>query len=207
MSASPRFWNRIAKRYARQPIADEDAYRRKLAMTREYLRADMQVLEFGCGTGGTALIHAPHVARITAIDFSDAMIAIARDKAKAAGASNVAFEVGAIEELDAPDGSFDAVLGLSVLHLVTDPAATIARVRQLLRPGGVFVSSTACIGDMPVYLRLFVAAGCALRIFPPVHRLTGEGLRGLLRSAGFTIEQDWQPGPGKALFLIARAPA
>lgn len=45
----------MAKRYARQPIADEAAYRRKLEVTRTYFRPDMHVLEFGCGTGSTAL--------------------------------------------------------------------------------------------------------------------------------------------------------
>jgi cyclopropane fatty-acyl-phospholipid synthase-like methyltransferase len=61
MTTSPRFWNWMAKRYARQPVANEAAYRQKLETARSYLRPDMNVLEFGCGTGSTALLHAPHV--------------------------------------------------------------------------------------------------------------------------------------------------
>ena len=49
MTHSARFWDRIAARYARKPVADEAAYQKKLAVTREYLRPDMEVLEFGCG--------------------------------------------------------------------------------------------------------------------------------------------------------------
>src|SRR5215217_1657238 len=59
-----RFWDNLAERYARQPIADEAAYQTKLDITRSYLHPDMAVLEFGCGTGSTALQHAPHVRHI-----------------------------------------------------------------------------------------------------------------------------------------------
>ena len=76
-----RFWDRLAERYAQQPIADEVAYQTKLKVTRGYLRPDMDLLDFGCGTGGTAIIHAPYVRHIKAIDFSEAMLAIARGKA------------------------------------------------------------------------------------------------------------------------------
>jgi cyclopropane fatty-acyl-phospholipid synthase-like methyltransferase len=47
------FWDKIAEGYAKRPVADQGAYERKLATTQRYLRADMEVLEFGCGTGTT----------------------------------------------------------------------------------------------------------------------------------------------------------
>ena len=92
MSRSTKFWDRIAKRYSKQPIADEQAYQKKLAVTREYFRPEMQVLEFGCGTGSTAIAHAPYVKHIHASDISSKMIAIAKQKALAAGVENVTFE-------------------------------------------------------------------------------------------------------------------
>jgi len=80
---SAKFWDRIADRYSRKPVADEAAYQKKLQVTREYLRPDMEVLEFGCGTGSTAIVHAPCVKQIRAIDVSAKMIEIARHKADA----------------------------------------------------------------------------------------------------------------------------
>ena len=65
-----RFWDRIAKKYARTPVADEAAYQKKLDITHGYFRPDMRVLEFGCGTGSTAIAHAPFVKHIHAIDIS-----------------------------------------------------------------------------------------------------------------------------------------
>ena len=105
-SASRRFWDRSAARYARRPIADEAAYQVKLEKTRAYLRPAMAILEFGCGTGSTALSHAPCVRHIRAIDISPKMVGIARDKAEAAGVGNVTFEPAAIDGFEAPDDSF-----------------------------------------------------------------------------------------------------
>jgi ubiquinone/menaquinone biosynthesis C-methylase UbiE len=81
MTPDARFWNRIARRYARMKVPDEASYRHKLDRTRAYLGPGPEVFEFGCGTGTTALHHAPHVAHVRAVDISPAMIAIAREKA------------------------------------------------------------------------------------------------------------------------------
>ena len=75
------FWDRIAAKYARQPIADQAAYEHKLEVTQKYLTSDTKLFEFGCGTGSTAIIHATKVAHIVAIDVSENMLAIAREKA------------------------------------------------------------------------------------------------------------------------------
>lgn len=72
-----RRWNRSAARYARRPIADQSAYLKKIALTQSYFRPDMDVLEFGCGTGSTAPIHAPKVRSYLATDASPRMIEIA----------------------------------------------------------------------------------------------------------------------------------
>jgi methylase of polypeptide subunit release factors len=59
----------------------------------------MTVLEFGCGTGSTAIAHAPYVKRILATDVSAKMIEIARANAERAGIENVTFGQAAVEEL------------------------------------------------------------------------------------------------------------
>ncbi|NJM33807.1 MAG: class I SAM-dependent methyltransferase [Rhodomicrobium sp.] len=204
MAASPRFWDRIAERYAKQPIADEAAYRRKLQITQSYLRPDMDVLELGCGTGSTALIHAPFVKHIIATDASKKMIEIAQRKADEAGAANVTFRRISAEEFSAPDASFDVILGLSLLHLVEDRQAVMAKILKLLKPGGVFVSNTACLGDTMGYFKLIAPVGYWLGLLPLVRVFkTNEFVRDL-KAAGFSIEQQWQPGRGKAVFIVAK---
>ena len=205
MDRSMKFWDKIAQRYSKQPVADEAAYQNKLKLTQEYLRPDMEVLEFGCGTGSTALIHAPHVKHIRAIDVSAKMLEIARRKADAAKIANVSFEQAAIEDLRVPDQTLDAVLGLSILHLLENRDEVIARVHRMLKPGGIFVSSTACLGDtMLKYIKLIGPIGELLGLMPPVKVFTEKELERSLTGAGFQIAYRWQPGTGKAVFIIAR---
>lgn len=203
---SERFWDRIAERYAKKPIADEAAYRQKLAITQLHLRPDMELLEFGCGTGSTALAHAPFVKHILATDISAKMIEIGRRKAHYGKVGNVTFEKADIDELTAAEGRFDAALGHSILHLVADRDAVIARVYRMLKPGGVFVSTTACLGDFLPVFKLVRPVGRALGLLPLLRVFTRTELRASLDRAGFVIEHEWQPGPRQGLFVVARRP-
>ncbi len=202
-----KFWDWIAERYARRPVADEAAYQEKLRITRGYLRPHMKILEFGCGTGSTALIHAPYVKHIHAIDMSSAMIALARSKADAGGVGNVTFEQSTLDDFAAPDGSFDVVLGLNILHLLENRDAAISKVYRLLAPGGIFVSSTACLGDGMKSLKFVAPIGKLSGFLQQIKVFTSKQLVAALADAGFEIDHRWQPpGNGKAVFIVARKP-
>jgi len=204
---SARFWDRIANRYARMPVADDAAYQRKLDVTRRYLRPDMTVLEFGCGTGSTALAHAPYVHSILATDISARMLEIARGKAEARRIANVTFRRAGIDELEAPPESFDAVLGMSILHLLEDRDAVIAKAYRLLKPGGVFVSSTACLGDFMKWFRLVAPVGQRLGLLPQVKVFTERDLVAGLTDQGFRVAEHWRPSRKQAVFIVASKPA
>ncbi len=204
MDQSSKFWDRIAERYSKQPIADEAAYQKKLQVTREYFQPDMKVLEFGCGTGSTAIAHAPYVKHIHAIDISSKMIEIAQAKADAINVENVTFEQASIEEISASDQTLDAVLGLSILHLVENKEQVIAKVYKMLKPGGLFVTSTACIGDTMKSFKVIVPIAKFLGLMPLVKVFTTKELEDSLTDAGFVIDYQWQPGKGKAVFVVAK---
>ncbi len=200
MVQSAKFWDRTAVRYSQRPVANEAAYQKKLQVTRDYFRPDMAVLEFGCGTGSTAIAHASFVKHIQAIDISAKMIEIARTKADAQNVDGVTFDVSGIEDFSAPDQSFDAVLGLNVLHLLADRDAAIAKVRKLLKPGGVFVTSTVCLGNNMKFFKIVAPIGKVLGLMPLVKVFTTTELVDSLTSAGFEIDYEWQPGKGKSMF-------
>lgn len=206
MTRESRFWDWIAERYARQPVADEESYQKKLQATRDHLRPDMELLEFGCGTGSTALTHAPYVNHIEAIDIAEKMLAIAKRKADAAHVGNITFQQTSIDDYT-PDRPFDVVLGMSILHLVKDRDATITKVYAMLKPGGLFVSSTSCLGDTMSLFRIIGPIGHFIGILPLLKIFTVDDLQSSLTKAGFTIDQQWQPGAGKAVFIVARKPA
>jgi len=204
MDQSARFWDKIAERYSKRPVADEAAYQKKLQVTREYLLPDMEVLEFGCGTGSTAIAHAPHVKHILAIDISSKMIEIAQGKADAKNVENVTFRRSTIDELSAPDQGFDAVLGLSILHLLANKDEVIAKVHKMLKPGGIFVSSTACIGDTMKFFKVIAPIGNFFGLMPMLKVFTTKELEESLTVAGFAIDYQWQPGKGKSVFIVAK---
>ncbi len=211
MNSSAKFWNKIAEGYSRQPIADKAAYQKKLQITREYFQPSMEVLEFGCGTGSTAIAHAPYVQHIQAIDFSSNMIEIAQAKADAQNIQNVTFEQASIDELSVPDRTYDAVLGLNILHLLENKEEVIAKVHNMLQPGGLFITSTVCLGDTIAWFKLIAPIGEFLGLFPLVKVFTIKDLEKSLTDAGFAINCQWQAGDykspiGKAkiVFIVAK---
>lgn len=203
MKDSKEFWDKSAPRYARRAVRNEKTYQKKLSITQEYFRPDWRVLEFGCGTGSTAIIHAPHVKHIVATDISDRMLEIARRKAEGAGIENIDFRQGTLDGLNLEAESFDAVLGLNVLHLLEDLDATVFRVHGLLKPGGVFVSSTALIGEIKLAWRLMIPLMQFLGFAPYVNRFDRQKLVSMFTSAGFSIDYEWQPEKG-SVFMVAR---
>jgi ubiquinone/menaquinone biosynthesis C-methylase UbiE len=206
MDASTRFWDRFAKRYTRSPVADEASYRKKLEVTRSYLGPETEVLECGCGSGLTAIWHAPNVRHIRAIDSSSKMVEIARKNAAREKVDNITIEQATIEEVSVPDQSLDAVLGLSILHLLEDKEAAIAKVHRILKPGGVFVTSTVCLGDMMNLIKFIAPIGKRLGLMPMVQVFTTEELVASLTDGGFEIDHRWQPGKGTAVFIVAKKP-
>ncbi len=201
-----RFWNYIAAGYARRPVKDNDAYQRKLEMTARNLTDQDRVLEFGYGTGTTTLIHAARVQHIDAIDFASKMIAIAQEKADQQKVTNVRFEISAFEAWPLPSAEerYDAVLGMSILHLVADLDSTLARVAEALKPGGLFFSSTMCGGEMWRLARLALASLGALGILPKISLLTPDILTERIESQGFEIEHVWRLAGDAAVFVITR---
>lgn len=202
-----RFWDRIARKYAADPIADMAGYERTLERTRHYLRPDHTAFEFGCGTGTTALKLAPFVGRMVATDISGAMIAIAREKAAADGCRNVDFQVAMPDAAHWPDEAFDVVLGFNVLHLVEAREAALRGIHRLLKPGGLFISKTPCLKDMNPLVRLALPAMQLVGKAPYVAFLSAEGLEGEIVAAGFEIvERARHASRGKDArpFLVAR---
>ena len=204
MTKQARFWDRHAAGYAKRPVPDEAVYQKKLEVTQTYLRPDMELLEFGCGTGSTAIVHAPFVKHIHAIDISPKMLAIGQSKADAKGITNITFEEKTIEALQQPDQSYDMVLGLSILHLLEDKEAAIAKVHRLLKPGGIFVTSTVCLGDAMKFFRFIGPIGKFLGLMPLVKVFSGQELKDSLTDAAFKIDYDLRPDIKSALFVVAQ---
>ncbi|GAB5507210.1 MAG: hypothetical protein Rhirs2KO_23730 [Rhizobiaceae bacterium] len=189
MAETEDFWNRIARKYAADPIKDMEGYNRTIDRTREHLSRGARVLEVGCGSGATALLLAPEVGHITASDISSEMIAIGREKAAGKSVANIDF-VRATPFDDAfPEAPYDAVLAYNFLHLVPDVPALIDRLAELLRPGGLLISNTPNIGGARrLVLQPLIAA---MRLFgkapPGLSFVSPKQLKAMIAKAGFEI--------------------
>ena len=204
--AKSKFWDRLAESYSKQPIENEKAYQQKLKLTQQLFRPDFELFEFGCGTGGTALIHAPHVKHIRAVDISENMLSYARQSQRNAGVENVDFEQGEIGEITLPHDAYDMVLGLSILHLIDDKEDVIAQIYDSLKPGGYFVSSTVCLGDGMFFLRILAPLGYKTGRLPKIKFFSEAQLMEAIKTQGFSIETTYQPDDSKAVFIIAQKP-
>ncbi len=194
-AADARFWDRIARKYAADPVKDMEGYARTLDRTRHYLRGTDTVLELGCGSGATALKLAPHVSRMVATDLSGEMIAIAQEKAAAEACGNAEFAVATPERAPWPDGSFDAVLAFNLWHLVADRTSALAHVHRVLNPGGLFVSKTACLAEMNPLIRLALPVMQFVGKAPYVAVFSAAALEREIEEAGFAIVERADTAP------------
>ncbi len=205
-----RFWDKTAKRYAASKIADLGGYERTLERTRSFLQPSHRVLELGCGTGSTALRLASAVSSYLATDISERMISIARQKLDDNPVPNLSFRPAVAEDLVSEDHRFDAVLAYNYLHLVRDPAATLRTIGRLLKPQGMLISKTPCLGEINVMIR---------RVLLPVMRTIGQAphvavfstkeLRQMVVGEQLTIvahENHASKGSDTRPFIVAKAP-
>lgn len=199
------FWNKAAPKYAKDPIGDMDAYAHTLGRLRDILQPDHKVLEIGCGTGSTALELAPGVATYIGTDVSSAMIDIARAKLNDDTPGDLTFEVAPAGDL--PSGSFDAILALNLLHLLSDMEQVIAKVFATLPSGGHFIAKTGLLRDGAWFLRPIIPLMQLVGKAPYVRVLSAAELQKALTDAGFVIDEEiLQPGIAPRLFTVARKP-
>jgi ubiquinone/menaquinone biosynthesis C-methylase UbiE len=205
MISSEKFWDKAAPNYAKSTIRDMVSYDQTMDRTRAHLKPDHRALELGCGTGTTALRLADGVRHLTATDISSQMIAIAQTKARDQGVENVTFRHAALSDSADPDGPFDVVMGFNLLHLLDDLPSALGDIADMVKPGGLFISKSGCIGEKTFYLRPVVAVMQMLGKAPYFSSLKISDLEGLISGAGFSIiETHTFPGMVANRFIVAR---
>lgn len=202
-----RFWDRTARKYAASAVDDPEGYERTLARTLGFLQKNHSVLELGCGTGTTALRLAHAAGSYRATDISEAMIAIAGDRLREAPCPGLAFRQAVAEDFLAGDDRFDVILGFNYLHLTRDPRATLRTIRRLLKPQGIFISKTPCVGEMNLLIRrLLLPAMRAVGKAPHVSVFSVNELKQLMSDEAFTIvelESHASKGSQARPFIVA----
>lgn len=206
MISANTFWDRIAKKYSKQPIYDLPAYEKTMERVRARLTPQSLVLELGCGTGSTALLLSPHAEHTTATDVSAAMIDIANAKKRDAKIDNVDFVQTDVYGAALAGKSFDVVMAFNLLHLVPNAPEAFSRIFELVNPGGLFISKTPCLGGMNIFMKLMVRGMQMVGQAPDVFYFSADELEEMISAAGFDIEEtgDYPVKPRPSRFVVAR---
>lgn len=149
------------------------------------LNAGETVLDLGSGGGIDVLLSARRVGPggfAYGLDMTDEMLALAEQNKQKAGAQNVAFLKGEIEQIPLPEAAVDVIISNCVINLSADKAQVLREAYRVLRPGGRFaVSDVVTQGQLPDDLRGDMEAwvGCV------AGALEEQEYRRLLTDAGF----------------------
>jgi SAM-dependent methyltransferase len=192
----------------------EDAVSASLGCGNPFAVADLQpgdrVLDLGSGGGIDVLLSARRVGPTGfayGVDMTDEMLDLARRNAAAAGAGNVEFLRGHIEDVPLPDAAVDVVISNCVVNLSPDKAAVFREAYRVLAPGGRLgitdvVADDALTPDQRAERGTWV--GCI------AGALSFAELRRLLTDAGFVdavVEPTHEVAPGMHSALVrARKP-
>ena len=144
------------------------------------------ILDLGSGGGIDVLLSARRVGptgKAYGLDMTDEMLALANENKRRAGAENVEFLKGEIEDIPLPDESVDVVISNCVINLSGDKRKVLSEAFRVLRPGGRFaVSDVVVRGDVPDPVRqnMELWIGCV------AGALEEQAFLRLLREVGFT---------------------
>ena len=156
------------------------------------LNAGEIVLDLGSGGGIDVLLSARRVGptgKAYGLDMTDEMLALARENQAKAGATNVEFLKGEIENIPLPAAAVDVIISNCVINLSADKRRVLKEAFRVLKPGGRFaVSDVVCRGEIPAAVRrsMELWVGCV------AGALEENEYRQLLSGAGF-VDIDVEP--------------
>ena len=182
-----KFWDKVAVKSDIKFLTPDQIHVNTINGVVKHLNNSDVILDFACGIGTKTIDIAGNFHSIRAIDTSSKMIEIANKRATMENVSNVEFEEIDIFNNQLKTQSFDVILALNILHLIEEPELIIERIRALLKPEGLFISATACLGERWTPLTSCLLLLGKTKLIPNFNKFSTSSLEGIIRDQGFEI--------------------
>ena len=200
MSHSEKFFDKVASK----PKDKLGRSALKLVeLSKAYLDQEQVVLDFGCGSGLITNEIARYVGIIDGVDHSSNMLAYARSHAKERSINNVNYLQASTLDKHFKEESIDIVFAFNVLHYVEDIKGLMAQINKVLKPDGLFISSTVCFKEKKSLLShlLFLLGKSGL--IPKMKFFKRSELEFFMQQYGFDVFRSEQISGLPEYFIVA----
>ncbi|NQZ10749.1 MAG: class I SAM-dependent methyltransferase [Algicola sp.] len=187
MYKSEKFWDRAAKKADKGFNQLDESYSKLVEVIGKYLNSTDIVMDFACGTGKITLAIAGSVKTVQAIDISAKMLDVAKNKAAQRNITNIEFVQSNLFDPQHKPASLDVIIASGVLHLLEDSEQVMDKIDQLLKPGGLFISATGCLGEKTTALSFIARLLTKIKLLPYIRFFTIADLKALITKADFQI--------------------
>ena len=184
MYKSEKFFDRVSSKSKPEPNKTASKI---IELSKEFLEKDKYVLDFGCGSGAITNKIAKEVKAIDAIDISSGMLEFAQKQAKENAITNINYRQVSIFDKDFKDEAFDVILAFNVLHYIEDMPNHVVRINSLLKPNGIFISSTACMKEKRSLIRCLVSFLSKTGLVPKMISYKKVELETLIENGNFEV--------------------
>ena len=169
----------------------------------KYFTPTDKILDIGCGTGDITFEMARKTQEVYATDISEGMISVAKQKAIIKNITNIHFIQTDHFDMKFQSGSFDVITAFNMLQYVNVKQNLYDKIYELLKPHGLFISSTVCLRERRSALRFIMAGLTALKIVPEILFYKKSELESEIQESGFTINEASDISKLPERFIIA----
>ncbi len=184
MNKSEKFFDRVSSKSKPEP--NQTAFK-IIESSKEFLKKDNYILDFGCGSGAITNKLAKAVKAIEAIDISSGMLEFAQKQAQEKAITNINYRQVSIFDEVFKDETFDVILAFNILHYIEDMPSNVERINSLLKPNGIFISSTACMKEKRSLVRYLVSFLSKIGLVPKMISYKKVELETLIENGNFEV--------------------
>ena len=209
MNKTEKFWDKVSNKFDKRSKKIDQTEIKTLENTKRYLNVSDIVLDYGCATGSMDIKIKDKIKKIYGIDISHKMISAAKRKVAERKIGNIHFTRSTIFDEIYKRESFDVILAFNILHFLEDTQKVMTRINELLKPKGLLISVTPCLGEKKSFKNILtfhlVSLQTKMGMLPYIRFFRISELENSIANANFQIvEIESLHSPGEQCFIVAK---